>query len=116
MRVSGASLPGAGHEPPTVPLVDPPLPRNATASPLPVVFLTRSRQRSLTHLEWRVRLFGAGALLALVGISLQLSWLIYTAIAVLVAGVALRFLEGSPPDDDDSNAHEEESDGGPEAL
>ncbi len=81
-----------------------------------MLFLTRSRERSLKHLEWRVRLFGAGALLALVGISLQASWLIYTAIAVLVAGVTLRLLEGSPPDDDDSNAHDEESDGGPGAL
>ncbi len=100
--MSGASSPGERNEIP--------------ASPLPLFFLTRSRKRSLKHLEWRVRLFGAGALLALVGISLQASWLIYTAIAVLVAGVALRFLEGSPPDDDGSNAHEEESDGGPDAL
>lgn len=79
-------------------------------------FLTRSRKRSLKHLEWRVRSFGAGALLALLGIYLQASWLIYTAVAVLIAGVALRFLEGSPPDDGDSNDHEEEGDGDPGAL
>jgi len=42
--------------------------------------------------------------------------LIYTAIAALVAGVALRFLEGPAPDASDSNTHEEKSDGGPEAL
>ena len=100
--MSGASLPGTRNEIPAI--------------ICPLFFLNRSRERSLKHLEWRVRLFGAGALLALVGISLQASWLIYTAIAVLVAGVALRFLEGSPPDDDDSNAHEEESDVGPGAL
>ncbi len=96
----GASLPGSRNEIP--------------ASSCPVFFLSRSRKRSLKHLEWRVRLFGAGALLALVGISVRLSWLIYTAIAVLVSGVALRFLEGPPPDDGDSNAHEEESGGEPE--
>ena len=98
--MSGASSPGERIE--------------APASLCPLFFLTRSRKRSLELLEWRVRLFGAGALLALVGISLQASWLIYTAVAVLVAGVALRFLKGSGPDDDDSNAHEEENDGGPE--
>ncbi len=100
--MSGASLPGARIETP--------------ASICPLFFLTRSRKRSLKHLEWRVRLFGAGALLALVGISLQLSWLIYTAIAVLCAGMALRFLEGSSPDDGDPDSHEGESDGDPGAL
>jgi len=102
VRVYGASLPGARNEIP--------------ASPCPLFFLTRSRKRSLKHLEWRVHLFGVGALLALVGISLQLSWLIYTAIAVLVAGVALRFLERPPPDDGDSNVHDEESGGDTGAL
>ena len=100
--MSGASWPGTRNDTP--------------ASLYALFFLTRSRKRSLRHLEWRVRLFGAGALLALVGVSLQASWLIYTAIAVLVAGVALRFLEGSPPDDGDSNDHEEESDGDRGAL
>ncbi|MFG1691023.1 hypothetical protein ACGF5M_02505 [Gemmatimonadota bacterium] len=84
--------------------------------------LTRSRKRSLKHLEWRVRLFGAGALLALVGIAVQLPWLIYTAIVVLVAGMALRFLEepleeapgkGSEPD---PREEESESEGDPETL
>ncbi len=98
----GASLPGIRNETPAI--------------LCPLFFPTRSRKRSLKHLEWRVRLFGAGALLALVGISVQLSWLIYTAIAMLVAGVALRFLEGPPPDAGDSNAHEEESGDDPGAL
>ena len=72
-------------------------------------FLTRFRNRSLKHLEWRVRLFGAGALLALVGISVQLPWLIYTAIVVLVAGMGLRFLEEPLEADGDSDSQGEES-------
>jgi hypothetical protein len=87
-------------------------------------FLTRSRKRSLKYLEWRVRLFGAAALLALVGIAVQLSWAIYTAIVVLVAGVALRFLEEPleerPEEGGDPDSHQEEdedeSGGGPGVL
>jgi hypothetical protein len=83
-------------------------------------FLTRSRKRSLKHLEWRVRLFGAGALLALVGISVQLPWLIYSAIVVLVAGMGLRLLEEPLEADGDSDSHvdeiEDESEGDPGAL
>lgn len=89
-------------------------------------FLTRSRKRSLKYLEWRVRLFGAGALLALVGLAVQLSWLIYAAIVVLIGGVALRFLEEpteeTPEEGSDPDPHEEESEsegrreGDPETL
>ena len=85
-------------------------------------FLTRSRKRSLKCLEWRVRLFGAGALLALVGIAVQLSWLIYTAMVVLVAGMALRFLEEpleDPPEqgsDPAPHQEESESEGDPDTL
>lgn len=44
------------------------------------------------HLEWRIRLFGAGAIIGMVGIFADVRWMIWIAIAVLVAGFLLRFL------------------------
>ncbi|MBW3536043.1 MAG: hypothetical protein KY453_12660 [Gemmatimonadetes bacterium] len=44
------------------------------------------------HLEWRVRLFGAGAILALVGMVRNAEWLVNLAIGVLLLGFALRFV------------------------
>ena len=74
-----------------------------------MIFLNRSRKRSLEYLEWRVGLFAAGATLAVLGIALRLSWLVYTALAVLIVGAALRFFERpsdegeSEPDSPDPN-------------
>lgn len=56
--------------------------------------LDRDR-RAGPWLEWKVRLFTVGAVLAMAGIYLDESWLVYAAIAVLVAGVGLRFLAPS---------------------
>ncbi|MSR36078.1 MAG: hypothetical protein EXR95_05455 [Gemmatimonadetes bacterium] len=55
------------------------------------MFVDRS-SGSLAHVEWKVRLFGAGAILAVVGIWSQQGWLINLAIAVLLLRFALRFL------------------------
>ncbi len=55
--------------------------------------LDRSR-RTGRHLTWKVRLFSAGAVLALAGIFLDDRWITGVAIVVLTAGVALRFLTG----------------------
>lgn len=58
-------------------------------------------------LEWRIRLFGVGAILGLVGMWGDQHWLVNLAIAVLAAGVLLRFLRGREtegPDDDGSDA------------
>jgi hypothetical protein len=44
------------------------------------------------HLVWRIRLFGVGAILAVVGIAAEQAWLIDVAIVVLVIGVVLRFV------------------------
>ena len=44
------------------------------------------------HLEWRIRTFGVGAILAVVGMATGQSWLVNVAIVVLVIGVLLRFL------------------------
>jgi hypothetical protein len=53
--------------------------------------LNRSR-RAGRHLGWKVRLFSAGAVLALAGIFLNDRWITGVAIVVLTAGMALRFL------------------------
>jgi hypothetical protein len=56
---------------------------------------------SPAHLEWRIRLFGAGAILALVGIWSEQRWLINVAIGVLLIGFAMRFLGGRGSDEPD---------------
>ena len=74
-----------------------------------MIFARRSKP-SLEHLEWRIRLFGVGAILAMVGIWSGQGWLINLAIGVLVIGFALRFLrrregdEGTRADSDDEAA------------
>lgn len=55
------------------------------------MFFDRSR-RAGRYLEWKVRLFTLGAVLAVVGMALNQSWMTWAAIAVLVAGMMLRFL------------------------
>jgi hypothetical protein len=57
------------------------------------LFVDRTR-RDRRHLEWKVRLFAAGAVLGLAGIYLEERWLTGGGIAVLLAGVLLRFVPG----------------------
>lgn len=52
----------------------------------------RSPDRPVRHLEWRLRLFGVAAILALVGMYFGESWVIWVAMGVLVAGLLVRFL------------------------
>lgn len=59
-----------------------------------MVFVDRDPDREVKHLAWRVRLFGAGAILGVLGIYLDARWLIWVAIAVLVVGFFLRFVPG----------------------
>jgi hypothetical protein len=56
------------------------------------MFVTRSSKPSRSHLEWRVRLFGMGAIMAVVGMGAEQPWLIDVAIALLVVGFLLRML------------------------
>jgi len=66
------------------------------------VFFDRSR-RAGRYLEWKVRLFTLGAVLAVVGMAMNQSWMTWTAIGVLVVGMMLRFLPGGrvvDPEDD----------------
>lgn len=65
--------------------------------------LDRSRSAS-RWLAWKVRLFTAGAVLAVVGMALEETWMTTTAMVVLLAGFLLRFLperDGDPETPDD---------------
>lgn len=54
------------------------------------------------RLEWRVGIFALGAALAVAGMMLSSEWLILSAIAVLLAGLLLRFTpRGRPSEPDD---------------
>ena len=68
----------------------------------------RDPDREVRHLRWRVRLFGAGAVVGLVGIYLDASWVVWAAVAILVLGFGLRFLPEKPEKEDP----EKEDDGG----
>ena len=57
-----------------------------------MMFITRSPKPSRSHLEWRVRLFGMGAILAVVGMGAEQPWLINLAIGVLGVGFLLGLL------------------------
>ena len=48
-------------------------------------------KRAGPHLEWRVRLLAAGATLGVAGIYVDRAWLRWIGIALLAAGVTLRF-------------------------
>ena len=75
-------------------------------------------------LEWRVRLMGAGAIVALVGIWADADWLVNAAIVLLFVGFLLRFvgtpgldphLDGDDGEDQDEEAWDEASEAtGPE--
>ncbi|MDZ7780110.1 MAG: hypothetical protein U5R14_09315 [Gemmatimonadota bacterium] len=83
-----------------------------TLAPLTVatiMLLDRSR-RAGRHLEWKVRLFTLGAVLAVVGMALDRGWMIGAAIVVLGLGLTLRFLPGGReimPDDDSDDQEDD---------
>jgi hypothetical protein len=66
------------------------------------MFVSR-RPGSAGHLEWRIRIFGVGAIVGMVGIWSDQGWLVNVAIAVLLIGFAMRFLRraeaAEDPDD-----------------
>ncbi|MEK9501010.1 hypothetical protein [Gaopeijia maritima] len=63
----------------------------------------RDPGRPIRHLEWRVRLLGVGAVLALAGMYFDAGWMVNAAIGVLLISFVLRFLPGGdePVADDD---------------
>ena len=73
-----------------------------------MAFIDRRTGHPVRHLEWRVRIMGAGALLSLIGIYYQAKWLIWVAIAVLVAGFLMRFW---PEEGDESEEEPQDREG-----
>ena len=70
-------------------------------------FSSRRRKGPDLHLDWKVRIFFAGALIAFIGMVLESPILVLVAIGVLLVGVLLRFLPGGgrgedPGDEGDS--------------
>ena len=65
------------------------------------MFLRRSCPAPSRYLEWRIRLFGAGAILGMMGIFFEARWMIWMAIGVLVTGLLLRFLDRPGPEEVD---------------
>lgn len=57
------------------------------------LFVDHTR-RDRSHLGWKIRLFAAGAVLGVAGMYLEDTWLTGGGIAVLLAGVLLRFVPG----------------------
>ena len=59
------------------------------------MFFRRGVSRDDRWLQAKLWLFGVGALVALVGMALEIDWLIGAAGVILLAGILLRFLGGT---------------------
>jgi hypothetical protein len=72
-----------------------------------VIFLDRGRTGDDPYLEWKVRLFLFGAVLALVGMARGSTWLVSGGILILLAGASLRFFRRPgadlPPEEDEDH-------------
>jgi disulfide bond formation protein DsbB len=66
------------------------------------LFVNR-RRGSSGHLEWRIRLFGVGAIVGLAGMYAQVRWMIWIALVVLVVGFLLRFFPASGTEEDSTD-------------
>jgi hypothetical protein len=57
-----------------------------------MIFSSRKNRGEDPHLDWKVRIFFLGALLALVGIARDSRLLVGLAVGVLLLGFVLRFI------------------------
>jgi len=76
------------------------------------LFFDRSKRGS-AHLEWKVRLFLAGAVLGASGMYLEETWLTGAGIAVLLAGALLRFAPGGSGSPETGGDDGSDDDSGP---
>lgn len=74
-----------------------------------LLFADRSRRGPDPFLRWKVRLFLAGAVVALLGMARDSPWLLGVAVALLGAGFVLRFIPGEGEDEDEEEDEEEGS-------
>jgi hypothetical protein len=75
-----------------------------------VIFFDRRRKGDDPFLEWKVRLFLAGAAVALVGMARNSSWLVLGGILILLAGASLRFFRRPGAEAPGEGAGEDEGD------
>lgn len=68
------------------------------------IFASRSRPREDRYLNARVALMCVGAGLGLAGMLLDIGWLIWIALAALLAGLALRHLRARHQGTDEERA------------
>ncbi len=54
-------------------------------------------------LEWRIRLFGIGAVLGLGGIFLEAAWLVTVALVVLLVGIAVSYTPDRDPTEEEED-------------
>jgi hypothetical protein len=70
-----------------------------------IIFLNRSRTAEDRYLRARTALMCVGAGLGLGGMLLDIAWLIWLALAILLAGVALRLVR--PPGEGEDQGEKE---------
>jgi len=78
-----------------------------------LIFARRGKPGPDPHLEWRVRLFFIGAVLALVGVARESSLLVGGGIAVLLVAMVLRFFPSTSAHEEEATGSREEADPGP---
>jgi hypothetical protein len=79
-------------------------------------FSSRRRRGPDLHLDWKVRIFFLGALLAFIGIGTESQPVVLVAIAVLLVGIVLKFFPtGSRVEQAEENENEDDKNGDGEA-
>jgi uncharacterized membrane protein len=68
----------------------------------------RSRDRPVRYLEWRARLLGIGAVVALAGMMLEKAWMVNGAIGILLVTLALRFIGRAERDENLEDLEDDE--------
>lgn len=68
-----------------------------------LLFADRSDRGPDPYLDWKVRLFVAGAVAAVVGMAREWPWLLGVAVLLLGAGFLLRFLPAEGGEEDEEN-------------
>ena len=81
-----------------------------------MLFVANRGRREDRYLEWKIGLFSVAAAITMAGIYLDERWMTGTALALLIAGMLLRFLPGGGGsgratyiDDDDDEVDDEDS-------
>lgn len=79
-----------------------------------IIGVDRRRRGPDPHLDWKVRIFLAGAAIALVGIALESGIVVGVATAILLVGFGLRFMDRDGDDGDDEDDEEDQQEEDPD--